>query len=114
LRELASLAVGGDAQVLNLPAAAAAIELAGDDQPQGSVVLEGHQHLGGLALVAPQKSEQLLGHLQEQCPLQLGLEGNKGRVAEQGEMPGRQGFELEGVLRTGLAAGRVVWTPVGI
>jgi hypothetical protein len=65
--------MGGDAQMLHLPAVAAPIHRASDDQAKGGVLLTGDQDLGRTTMAVAHQAKQSLGKLEQQGPLQLGL-----------------------------------------
>jgi hypothetical protein len=67
-------------------------------------VLAGHQHLGRpVPAAAAHQPQQTLGQLEQQGPLQLGQQGLKGWIAEQRQVPGRQGLKQQ------LLAGGSLW-----
>ena len=69
-------------------AAAAAIEALAHHQAQGLLRIPiGNKHLGGQGAPGRQGMEQLLRSLQQQGPLQEGLQIEEGGVLEQGHVP---------------------------
>jgi hypothetical protein len=85
------------AEVFHLPAAAAAIEAAADDQAKNPLLsfrqhLQGHQSLGGERLATAQGRQQPVRNGQKQGALQQRLKRQEGGIVKKREMPALQGL----------------------
>ena len=94
-------------QMLDLPAAAAAIQPAADDQAEDAVLptgqeLQSHQGLGGERLTSLQSGQQPIGDRKQKGPLQQWLERQEGGIVEKGEVPALKGLHPEGGEREGV------------
>ena len=88
------------AQVLDLPAAAAAVEPLADHQPQRCLgVPEGHEGFRGQRRTGCEALQQLLRSLQQQGALQQGQEVGEAGILQKGQLPSPQRLHL----KTGLS-----------